>query len=65
LRIWSKESRGELCYAASEAPFEGEAFSTQSGIGARNRRGVFGGVEQPIPSGYAICAFRAADGWLG
>jgi hypothetical protein len=58
-------SRGELCYAASEAPFEGEAFSTQSGIGAGNRRDVFGGVEQRIPSGYAVRAFGAADCRIG
>ena len=55
-RIWSKEGRGELCYAASEASFEGEAFSTQSCIRARNCRGVFGGVEPADPQ--RICRLR-------
>ncbi len=58
-------SRGELCYAASEAPFEGEAFSTQSCIRARNRRDVFGGIEQGIPGRYAVRAFGAADCRVG
>jgi hypothetical protein len=55
----------ELCYAASEAYFEGEAFSKRDCIRARNRRGVFGGIDRRIASGYAVGVFGAADCRIG
>jgi len=41
----------ELCYAASEACFEGEAHREHR-ICSWHRRGVFGSVDRRIASGY-------------
>ena len=62
LRICSKKSsEEELCYAASETQLKGKA-SKQSCIRGRNRRRLFGAIDQQIGGGYTAAKHGAFSG---
>src|SRR4029077_5203373 len=62
LRICSKKSsEEELCYAATETQLKGRA-SKQSCIRGRNRRRLFGVIDQWIGGGYTAAKYGAVSG---
>jgi hypothetical protein len=54
-------SEEELCYAASETQLKGKA-SKQSCIRGRNRRGLFGVINQRVGGGYTAAKYGAVSG---
>jgi hypothetical protein len=62
LRICSKKSsEEELCCAASETQLKGKA-SKQSSIRGRNRRRLFGVIDQPIGGERIAAKYDAVSG---